>query len=75
MNDLVYGEHTTFVMLFHFAEKFFDKDESNYGLKGSPTQVERMFNPIKDSQKVMLDDNEKSYASQLKEILKDEKFI
>ena len=67
-----YKDHTMHIVTF---EKFFDKDESNYGLKGSPTQVERMFNPIKDSQKVMLDDNEKSYASQLKEILKDEKFI
>ena len=45
------------------------------GLKGSPTQVERMFNPIKDDRKVMLKEEDGSYASQLKEILKDGKFF
>jgi hypothetical protein len=34
-----------------------------------------MFNPIKDDRKIMLNDEEKSYASQLKEILKDGKFF
>ena len=56
-------------------EKFFDQNESNYGLKGSPTQVERMFNPIKDTKKEMLTEDNGSYASQLKEILKDGKFF
>ena len=53
----------------------FDKDESKYGLKGSPTQVERMFNPTRDDAKVVLNDDEKSYAQQLKDILKDKKYI
>jgi electron transfer flavoprotein beta subunit len=56
-------------------DKFFDNDESKYGLKGSPTQVERMFNPIKDDRKIMLKEEDGAYASQLKEILKDGKFF
>ena len=56
-------------------DKLYDKDESKYGLKGSPTQVERMFNPDKDDSKVMLDENNKSFAEQLKEILKEKKYI
>ena len=56
-------------------EKLFDSDESKYGLKGSPTQVEKMFNPIKDNRRVMLDNNDGSYVEKLKEILKDRKFI
>ncbi len=56
-------------------DKLYDKDESKYGLKGSPTQVERMFNPDKDDSKVMLDENNKSFAEQLKDILKEKKYI
>jgi len=67
-----YNDHQMHIVTF---DKFFDTDESKYGLKGSPTQVERMFNPIKDDRKVMLNEDEKSYAVQLKEILKDGKFF
>ena len=67
-----YSDHQMHIVTF---DKFFDTDESKYGLKGSPTQVERMFNPIKDDRKVMLNEDEKSYATQLKEILKDGKFF
>lgn len=67
-----YNDHQMHIVTF---DKFFDTDESKYGLKGSPTQVERMFNPIKDDRKVMLNEDEKSYAMQLKEILKDGKFF
>lgn len=67
-----YNDYQMHVVTF---EKFFDKDESKYGLKGSPTQVERMFNPIKDTDKIMLNEDEKSFATQLNEILKDRKFI
>ena len=56
-------------------DKLYDKDESKYGLKGSPTQVERMFNPDKDDSKVMLEENNKSFAEQLKDILKEKKYI
>ena len=67
-----YSDHQMHTITF---SKLFDTDESRYGLKGSPTQVERMFNPIKDDRKVMLDDEVDSYANQLKDILKDRKFI
>lgn len=67
-----YSDHQMHTITFN---KLFDTDESKYGLKGSPTQVERMFNPIKDDRKVILSEGEESYASQLKEILKDRKFI
>ena len=56
-----YSDHQMHIVTF---DKFFDTDESKYGLKGSPTQVERMFNPIKDDRKVMLNEDEKSYAVQ-----------
>ena len=70
--SVMYSDHQMHIVTF---DKFFDTDESKYGLKGSPTQVERMFNPIKDDRKVMIKDDEKSYATQLKEILKDGKFF
>ena len=56
-------------------EKFFDNDESKYGLKGSPTQVEKMFNPIKDDSKTMLSEENGDYATQIKDILKEGKFL
>lgn len=67
-----YSDHQMHSITFN---KLFDTDESRYGLKGSPTQVERMFNPIKDDRKVMLNDEIDSYAKQLKDILKDRKYI
>ncbi len=67
-----FSDHQMHTITFN---KLFDTDESRYGLKGSPTQVERMFNPIKDDRKVMLNDEVDSYATQLKEILKDRKYI
>lgn len=67
-----FSDHQMHTITFN---KLFDTDESRYGLKGSPTQVERMFNPIKDDRKVMLNDEVDSYAKQLKDILKDRKYI
>ncbi len=67
-----YSDHQVHSVTF---DKLFDVDESRYGLKGSPTQVEKMFNPIKDDRKVMLNDETESYASQLAELLKDKKYI
>ena len=67
-----YCDHQIHMVTF---EKFFDSDESKYGLKGSPTQVERMFNPIKDNQRILLKEEDGKYSSQIKEILKDRKFI
>ena len=67
-----YSDHQMHMVTF---DKLFDTNEANYGLKGSPTQVERMFNPIKDDSKTMLKEEDGSYAMQLKEILKDGKFF
>ena len=70
--SIEYKDHQLHTITF---DNLFDKDESKYGLKGSPSQVERMFNPTKDERKVILNDETKSYAEQLKEILKDRKYI
>jgi len=35
-----------------------DTNEANYGLKGSPTQVERMFPPTKNNEKVLWEGND-----------------
>ena len=61
--------------LHNILESIFDNDESKYGLKGSPTQVEKMFNPIKDDSKTMLNESKGDYATQIKDILKDGKFL
>ena len=50
-----------------------DQDESHYGLKGSPTQVERIFEPDKRAEKEMITDGD--MASKVFTIIKDRKFI
>lgn len=50
-----------------------DKDESHYGLKGSPTQVERIFEPDKTKEKVII--TEGDLAEKTFEILKERKFV
>ena len=50
-----------------------DKDESHYGLKGSATQVERIFEPDKRQDKEVLKDGDLS--SQVYDLLKEKKFI
>ena len=50
-----------------------DQDESHYGLKGSPTQVERIFEPSKDKEKETF--YEGDLASKTFELLKSHKFI
>ncbi|MBQ9387624.1 MAG: electron transfer flavoprotein subunit beta/FixA family protein, partial [Lachnospiraceae bacterium] len=50
-----------------------DKDETHYGLKGSPTQVERIFEPEKNKEKEMFTDGD--LAAKTFEILKTRKFI
>ena len=50
-----------------------DKDESHYGLKGSATQVERIFEPDKNKDKMMYTDGD--LAESAFEILKSRKFI
>lgn len=50
-----------------------DKDEKKYGLNGSPTQVERIFNPPKNADKEMLSGD--GAAVELFDILKKRKII
>lgn len=52
-----------------------DKNEDNYGLKGSPTQVEKMFNPDKNDAKVVLEGDPKDLSSEIFETLKNDKYI
>lgn len=52
-----------------------DQDETHYGLKGSPTQVERMFPPERNTDKVVLTGTISEQVEQLTDILKNKKYI
>lgn len=52
-----------------------DKDEFHYGLKGSPTQVEKMFNPDRNTNKVILKGSTDELVNQVKDILKESKYL
>ncbi len=50
-------------------------DEATLGLRGSPTQVERIFSPEKAGERQLLEGDDKTLADSIYEILKDKKFI
>ena len=52
-----------------------DKDAQKYGLNGSPTQVERIFQPEGNNEHVMWEDGKENCAEKLFEILKENKYI
>ncbi len=52
-----------------------EADENTLGLKGSPTQVERIFPPEKDVQQEMLSGTSAELSDKLYNILKERKFI
>ena len=52
-----------------------DADETKLGLKGSPTQVERIFPPEKNTDKEILNGSSEELAGALFGILKDRKFV
>ncbi len=52
-----------------------DQREEYYGLKGSPTQVERIFPPEKNSSKVIWNGTDEELVAKLSEKLKELKFI
>lgn len=52
-----------------------DQDESHYGLKGSPTQVEKMFPPAKNTDKIVIKGSLDEQVDCLTKILKDKKYI
>ena len=62
------------IAIFSLAD-FADKDDLHYGLNGSPTQVERIFPPEKNTDKKVLEGNDETLAENLFEILKEKKFI
>ncbi len=54
---------------------FSDQNENNYGLKGSATQVERIFPPEKNTDKQMLDGAPEQQAQSLFKILENKKLV
>lgn len=54
---------------------FNDQDENNYGLNGSPTQVERIFPPDVSKEKIMIEGSSKELTEKLFCILSEKKFI
>jgi len=56
-------------------EKFGDKDETHYGMKGSPTQVERVFSPEKKKEKTMIEGDASKLSESLYGLLLDKKFV
>lgn len=56
-------------------DDFTDKNEKNYGLAGSATQVERIFPPEKNTEKMILEGDGLKLADELFEILKKRKLV
>lgn len=52
-----------------------DQDESHYGAKGSATQVEKMFNPEKNNDRVIIKGTTEENSSKIIDILKDKKYL
>ena len=52
-----------------------DSSEHNYGLSGSPTQVERIFQPSADVEQVLWDNESVDASELLFDMLKDNKFL
>jgi electron transfer flavoprotein beta subunit len=52
-----------------------DKNPLNYGLNGSPTQVEEIFPPIKRTDSISIQGTNKEVAQQMFHILKESKFL
>lgn len=52
-----------------------DQDENKYGLKGSATQVEKIFNPEKTTDRLVLQGTKEQIAGDLFNVLRERKFI
>ena len=68
----VYGDCKDMISIITFDDVE-DKDETHYGLKGSPTQVEKIFEPDGKAEKKMI--SEGDLAQETYKILKSEKFV
>ncbi len=56
-------------------DDFADRNPENYGLSGSPTQVEKIFPPDKSSEHIVFKGDSKKLAKDIFNILTDKKFI
>ncbi len=54
---------------------FADQNENNYGLKGSPTQVERMFSPEKNNDKTLFEGTTEEVTNKLFDKLVERKLV
>ncbi len=70
--SVMFKDHELHVITFNDLK---DQDEKHYGLKGSPTQVERMFNPDKNTNKVILKGDTNEVTNQLFDVLKENKYL
>lgn len=52
-----------------------DRDPGHYGLKGSPTQVQKIFPPEKKTDRVMVRGESGELAEKMADLLRDKKFI
>ena len=52
-----------------------DTQESNYGLAGSPTQVERIFPPEKNTSRQLYEDSGEKLGDVVYDILKQKKIV
>ncbi len=57
------------------SNDFIDLDENKLGLKGSPTQVERIFPPEKNSDKQIFEESAENSANKIAQILKSKKLV
>ena len=56
-------------------DDFNDKNSENYGLKGSPTQVERIFPPEINADRKIFEGESETLASEILNVIVDKKFI
>lgn len=68
-------QYSDLPILFMSLQDFEDKNPGNYGMDGSPTQVERIFSPEKNSKKKMLSGEDGQLSEQLFSLLEEMKFI
>lgn len=66
--------NTELIKVLTFAD-FADQDSSHYGLAGSPTQVERIFPPEKNTDREIIEDDFDAAADKVFNILTKKKFI
>ena len=69
LSDIPFEIHTLTL------DNFSDRDENGYGLKGSPTQVDRIFPPKVNSERIMLEGDCATVVNKLCGVLKDGRFI